>query len=194
MPHPVPWGQTRRRIKTPARPSTHHLYCRTSDTDLDSGSGPPVGSPAALEGERQRPNGDRAHSRLSDKAPPAPSRHPGHAPKPQFCKIIRLHVQFSYEVSEVKSDSSQAPRGIGDSRPGPARPHLQGEVGLGGFAPSAGAGEARHRRRLGAQRGHDLNPRRPRERMGGREAQAFIETALLLRLGLPDGSTAPPHR
>lgn len=59
--------------------------------------------------------------------PPAlPSRR--RTLKPQSCKIIRLRVQFSYEVSEIKAIHHRLGTKFG--KPGPAQPYLYRETDL----------------------------------------------------------------
>lgn len=68
----------------------------------------------------------------------------GRTVKPQSCNIIRLHVQFSYEVSEIKAIHHRL--GAEWGKPGPAQPYLEGTVGLEirSSLPELGAAGARN--------------------------------------------------
>lgn len=124
------------KIKTLALLSTHTTFAlllSTSDRyellphyhqvpgliDVDLHSRSPGKSPTALK-SRQRRNVERKKPTLPMFLSSDPSM--GRTVKPQSCNIIRLHVQFSYEVSEIKAIHHRL--GAEWGKPGPAQPYL----------------------------------------------------------------------
>ena len=83
----------------------------------------PAGSPTVLK-VRKSPTVDRCSILpfLARRVFTPRPFHGGDTLKPQSCNIIKLHVQFSYEVSEIKAIHHRL--GIGFGKPGSVQSYL----------------------------------------------------------------------